>query len=186
MIGSISALSDKEISNLSDHVPICVHLLLSHHISDRSPVSQFLLFRKGKYPEMDEFLQDTNFDDFFTSTDKWLLLIYQAISIFLPSRRSSRLRLPKWFNPQLRYSLHKLRNLRKLARVSPSPYRLSAVRTAESNFSNMVLVSKLKYEEDLVNIFSSLNNPAIYSYIHSISKDSVVPPYISYKSESAI
>lgn len=188
LVCDISPLTDGLICNLSDHVPVDISILISYHFSYSGPVSKFRLFSKGNYPAMDNFLQDANLEDFFNSVDieyMWLLLkdlIHRAISTFVPARHSARQCLPRWFNPKLRHALHKLRNTRKLARRTPSPYRLSAARNAESDFSKLVLESKLQYEVDL---FSSSNIPAIYSYVRCISKDSVIPPCISYQSEFA-
>ena len=184
LVNSHDIVSDLEILsylNFSDHFPITfnVHSCMKDNTKPSSS-SPTLNYSKIDYNGLTSYLLTYDFDFLYQSSDiefVWSSLksiILESIYSFTPTVKRHKYKFPRWYTPEIRHEINKLRTLRKLAKRSNCS-KGKSVELAESLLRKKMLDSKLAFESKLVNDFVISKNSQIFKYIGSLSKTRDLP-----------
>ena len=83
---------------------------------------------------------------------------------------------PKWFISDVRHHQKCLRTLKRKFNIHPTQERKNKILKMERLLQSKPVQAKSDYETKLIESHNSSNSSAIYSYICSISNQSVIPP----------
>ena len=114
-----------------------------------------------------------------------VLLMYQALSIFVPKITIKAHNRPKWFTSTLQHQLNQLHTLRRKCTSTPSPSNQAKLLAAEQNFQSTISAAKHSYENSLINQFSEKQNSSIYKYLSFLTNSSSFPTTMHYNSSCA-
>ena len=113
----------KEFPHLfSDHFFITFHTIVASNPSKQSKTRYFLNYNKTDFDSLNEYLLDIDFDTCFTSPSidiAWHNLkrtILSAAALFTPKTKVNSRLHPKWFNSEIKHSLHIIHSLRRKVR----------------------------------------------------------------------
>ena len=133
-------------SNHSDHFP--VHLSVVRPLPGKKPKAGAILipnYNKANFEDMCNFLLDHDFSEFYESDnidDLWFYLkntITDAVDKFVPTVRISNNNFPKWFTPDIKHHINKLRYFRRKDRFKSTTQSKSKIRLEEELSSQKYL-----------------------------------------------
>ena len=174
--GLISSIKVEEANNYSDHFMINFAVCDNVHLPKCSKFSIVHDYTNADFEGMCSFLLDHDFSDFIKSNnidDLWFYLkhlLMEAVDMFLPKARVSNSSSPKWFTPDIRHSINRLRYRRRKLMKNPSRQAQAAIVDEEQHISKMIEAARALWERKLVDDFAGSSNHKIYSHIRSLSR----------------
>ena len=170
------------VVNFSDHHVISFDFYChASSLPDSTPGFVFD-FCKADYGNILSFLLESDFSAVFGSSDiefVWSFIksfIYEAMLLYIPRMLVKRRQGPKWFNSDVRHQQKCLRTLKRKFNIHPTQERKNKILKMERLLQSKLVQAKSDYETKLIESHNSSNSSAIYSYIRSISNQSVIPP----------
>ena len=182
-----------EANECSDY--FIIRFVINSFASHPSKCSKFSVvpdFSKADYDSMFSFFLDHDFSNFYESKnidELWLylkLLLSEAIDLLVPSVRVSNYHTPKWFTPNIRHSINKLRHRRRKFSKRPSVSAQDAIIREENRIKACIENARADWERKLVEDFASSNNYKIYSHIRSLSRHTSFPNPMTLGSDVAM
>ena len=116
------------------------------------------------------YIQSQDFTDYLNTSNVETFggflkhVIYQALSIFVPTITIKAHHRPKWFTSALQDQLNQLHTLRQRFLSNASPSNQAKLQSAEQNFQLAASDAKHSYENNFIN-FSTNRNSSIYKYL---------------------
>ena len=172
----------EEANSYSDHFQ--VHFSITYtgqHTPTKSKYSYVFDYTKADFTGMCSFFLDHDFSDFLQSEnieELWFYLkslLQEAVSRYVPQVRISNGNMPKWFTPEIRHCINKLRYRRRKYRSNPSDTIRTSIATDERVLQDKINVAKSYWEKKLVEEFAGSGNHRIYNYIRSITRHAPLP-----------
>ena len=168
-------------SNHSDHFP--VHLSVVRPMPRKKPKAGSILipnYNKANFEDMCNFLLDHDFSEFYESDnidDLWFYIkntITDAVDKFVPTVCISNNNFPKWFTPDIKHHINKLRYFRRKDRSKSTTQSKSKIRLEEL-LQSEISEARSRWEEKLVNNFASSDSNKIFSYLRSLGRSTTLP-----------
>ena len=195
IISNLKVSSQKCIVN-SDHFAITFNIIdSSSHAKQSLPAncnSYIFYFPKADYDSICHFLMNIDFNHCLFSTDLehiwWCIknAIYAGMNLF-PKVRIRSYQYPSWYNPELRHLSKCLLTLciKIFKSTNPTQSQQEKLFQQEDDFVAKASLARAAYESKLIYSFARNHNSKIYSYINSLSKNSSIPPTVTFQSKSA-
>ena len=175
----------------SDHYFLTFTVPIVRKSSGKSLLSFSFNFKKTNFVELSSFLLDFDFNPLFSSSDVefvWFFLrsvLLHSITLFTPRVKNKSRQCPVWFNSSIRHQLNRIHSLRKRCKRNPTPDNFLHLSSAELQLHNNILEARSNFESDLVTNFAFSNDPKIYQYMRSFSRQSDLPGVMHLGSRSA-
>ena len=143
----------------------------------------------GDYINMDYYLINQGFDYSYSDIELiWSSLkdeIFRACELFIPWIKVSTLKLPKWFNPEIKHLLNRIRTLRRKLKKSSNATKLASLSSLELELQELISNAKEDYKAHLLTSFSH-NPKVLYRHLRHLSKFSKTPQCLVYNSSSVL
>ena len=137
-------------------------------------------YTKADYSGMCLFLLDHDFSDYFQCTDidkLWFHLksiLREAVDKYVALVRISNRKTPKWFTPEIRHDINRLRYRRRYLNRKPNITR-STLDREEKFLQEKITKARSTWERNLVDDFAGSSNHRIYNHIRNLSSHSSLP-----------
>ena len=95
--------------------------------------------------------------------------IINARNKFVPTFVPSRGRNPRWFTPEIRRNIKRIRSLRRRIDKKPTPTKLQKLADLQSSIHHLMESAKVEYESSLVATFGS-SPRKVYSFLRDLGK----------------
>ena len=191
LIDSISICFNDNVQISSDHFPITFE---SSHVRSQPSVNETQHaydYSKADFSRMNLYICNSDilnclyFSDVETTWAIIKLIIYEAMTLFIPKFQFHSKQYPKWFIKELHHQLKCLHTLRRTYKRSPSDYNAARLSQAEESFQSNATTAKSTYETDLITNFATNSNPNIYHHIRSSTKSATILPTVYFNDTSA-
>ena len=176
----------------SDH--FLISFLISHSVSKSNSKIYppfYFDFARCDFSEMVDYLLDTDFSHYYSSTDieyLWSTLkgiIDISVELYVPKVWCTSQKYPKWFNGEIRHHLHQLHSLRrKLCKSNNCSLYLSKVGILEDTLQGEIATARSNYEAALVDEFAFSNDNAIYKHICGLLNSNSLPNIVTFEGKS--
>lgn len=172
----------EDSNNYSDHFKVYFTITSTYqHKVSNSKYSLVFDYTKADFTGMCSLLLDHDFSDFLLSDnidDLWLHLksiLGEAISKYVPQVKINNSNTPKWFTPEIRHCINRLRYRRRKNRKNPSDAVRSSIATDERALQVKINSARSNWERQLVESFAGSSNHKIYNHIRSLSRHTSFP-----------
>ena len=183
----VSSLSlDSSHSTVLDHYTISlIYTCTSHHHNLTRQSSPSYNFPLADWQGLNNYLGDINFDMYFSSSNIdyiWESIhnaISEACDKFIPKTAKRRSTLPKWFSPQVRHLLNKIRSLNRKLRSHSSPSLLAKLASLKEDLPNEIDLAKVKYVSHLTSTYAN-NKFKLFKHLSSLKTTPTIPSSVYY------
>lgn len=182
----------EDSNKYSDH--FVVNFTIASFKLRKATTSKYSLvfdYTKADFEGMCSFLQDFDFSDFLQSDDVEDLwqdlksILWEAINLYVPQARIHNKKMPKWFTPDIRHCINKLRHQRRTNTKNPSTSLRTSISKAERALQEKINTARSMWERELVDNFADTSNNKIYLHIRSLSRLNSFPNIMRLDSREA-
>ena len=184
----IHSLSITDVSSSSCK---CDHYLVEFYViskyCSRNDISSCSVFNyaAGDYDGMECYLLDKSFDFTCNNIEEvWLHLkfeIFSACNVFIPKTKCTTYKFPKWFTPEIKHAINRVRSLKRKIKKSSCATKLAKLTSLESELQALMSTAKENYGTKLLSSFSH-NSKVLYRQLRYLSKFSAMPQCLVYNS----
>ena len=166
----------EEVNKYSDH--FLVYFTISNSLPHPTKSPKFSLvpdYSKADYEGMCLYLLDHDFSDYLQSENIDELCLYlksllkETVDMFVPKVRVSYKNSPKWFTPEIRHGINKLRHLKRRYKQHPSSNLQRVIIDKENLIQEEINTARADWEEKLVAESAGFSSHKIYKHIRNLS-----------------
>ena len=188
-IKDVSILPQEFLPFSSDHymVTFSLSIIYALHIPKLHP-NYVLNYSKTDFEGLCSYLLDIDFSSCLQSDDVefiWSCIkgsLLNGILLFTPKVKIHAHLRPKWVNSDLQHLTNCLRSLKRKYRLKPTKHILGKIHYYEQSLLTKLVKAKSDYESNLIHKFATSNNSHLYRYIQNLTRNSSLPPSMSFKS----